>query len=105
MREQGKWPAIPAWFRAFIGFAELLAVVGLVVPGLVHLFTFLTSLAAAGLTIVMFSASIYHLRHGEVAADAVVVSLLVMTAIVAILRWQVAALRPQLRRLGCGAVP
>jgi len=92
MREQGKWPAIPAWFRAFIGFVELLAVVGLVVPGLVHLFTFLTSLAAAGLTIVMFSASIYHLRHGEVAADAVVVSLLVMTAIVAILRWQVAAL-------------
>ena len=93
MREQGKWPpAIPAWFRIFIGVAELLAVVGLVLPGLLHLFTFLTPIAAAGLTIVMFSASIYHLRRREVTALPVVGSLLVLTAVVAILRWQVAAL-------------
>ncbi|SRR5712691_12577907 len=93
MREQGKWPpAIHAWFRIFIGVAELLAVVGLVLPGLLHLFTFLTPIAAAGLTIVMFSASIYHLRRREVTALPVVGSLLVLTAVVAILRWQVAAL-------------
>ncbi len=91
MREQGKWPsAIPTWFRIFIGVAELLAVVGLVLPGLLHLFTFLTPLAAAGLVIVMFSASIYHVRRREGAAVPVV--LLVLTAIVAIVRWQVAAL-------------
>jgi len=93
MRGQGRWPpAIPRWFRIFIGVAELLAVVGLLLPGLLHLLTFLTPLAAAGLTIVMFSASIYHLRRGEVAAVPVVGSLLVVTAIVAIVRWQVAAL-------------
>jgi len=92
MREQGKWPGIPTWFRVFIGVAELLAVVGLVLPGLLHLFTFLTPLAAAGLTIVMFSASIYHLRRKEVTAVPVVGALLVMAAIVAIVRWQVAAL-------------
>jgi len=91
MREQGKWPpAIPAWFRIFIGVAELLAVVGLVLPGLLRLFTILTPLAAAGLVIVMFSASIYHVRRREGAAVPVVV--LVLTAIVAILRWQVVAL-------------
>ena len=92
MREQGKWPAIPARFRIFIGVAELLAAVGLVLPGLLHLFTFLIPLAAAGLTIVMFSASIYHLRRKEVTAVPVVGALLVMAAIVAIVRWQVAAL-------------
>ncbi len=92
MREQGKWPAIPARFRIFIGVAELLAAVGLVLPGLLHLFTFITPLAAAGLVIVMFSASVYHLRRREVAAVPVVGALLVMTAIVAIVRWQVAAL-------------
>jgi len=92
MREQGKWPPIPAWFRVFIGAAELLAVVGLVVPGLLRLFTFLTPLAAAGLMTVMFSASIYHLRRREVTALPVVGGLLVLTAIVAILRWQVVAL-------------
>jgi uncharacterized membrane protein YphA (DoxX/SURF4 family) len=53
MREQRKWPpAIRPWFRIFIGVAELLAVVRLLLPGLLHLLTFLTPLAAAGLTIV-----------------------------------------------------
>jgi len=93
MREQGRWPpAIPTSFRIFIGIAELLAAVGLVLPGLLHLFTFLTPLAAAGLVIVTFSASIYHLRRREVAAVPIVGALLVLTAIVAILRWQVAPL-------------
>jgi len=93
MREQGKWPpAIPPWFRIFIGIAELLASVGLILPGLLHVFTFLTPVAAAGLVFVMFSASVYHVRRGEVAVVPIVGSLLVMTAIVAIVRWQVAAL-------------
>ena len=93
MREQGKWPpAIPRWFRIFIGIAELLASVGLILPGLLHLFTFLTPVAAAGLVFVMFSASVYHLRRGEVAVVPAVGSLLLLAAIVAIVRWQVAAL-------------
>ncbi len=92
-REQGKWPpAIPKWFRIFIGVAELLAAVGLALPGLFHLFTFLTPLAAAGLVIVMLSAFIYHVRRREGAAVPVVGALLVLIAIVAIVRWQVAAL-------------
>ena len=93
MREQDKWPpAIPPWFRIFIGIAELLAGIGLILPGLLHVFTFLTPVAAVGLVFVMFSASVYHLRRGEVAVVPIVGSLLVMTAIVAIVRWQVAAL-------------
>jgi len=93
MRKQGKWPLpIPTWFRIFIGVAELLAAVGLVLPGVLRVFTFLTPLAAAGLVIVMFSACIYHVRRREGAAVPVVGALLVLTVIVALLRWQVAAL-------------
>lgn len=93
MREQGKWPpAIPTWFRIFIGVAELLAAVGLVVPGLLHLFTFLTPLAAAGLVFVSFSAAVYHARRREFTAVPALGALLVLAAVVAFVRWQVAAL-------------
>ena len=93
MRMQGKWPpGIPTWFRIFIGIAELLAAVGLVLPGLLHLFTFLTPLAAAGLLIVVFSASIYHVRRKEGAVVPPLGALLVLIALVAIVRWQVAPL-------------
>src|SRR5205807_4780616 len=35
MREQGQWPpAIPGGFRVFIGIAEILAAIGLVLPSL-----------------------------------------------------------------------
>jgi uncharacterized membrane protein YphA (DoxX/SURF4 family) len=93
MREQGQWPpAIPAWFRVFIGVAELLAAVGLVLPGLLHLLTFLTPLAAAGLVVVTIGAVVFHLRRREVVAVPPVAVLLVLSAVVVFLRWQVVAL-------------
>jgi uncharacterized membrane protein YphA (DoxX/SURF4 family) len=93
MREQGGWPPpIPTWFRVFIGVAELLAAGGLVLPGLLHLFTFLTPLAAAGLVVVMISAAVFHLRRRELVAVPPVAVLLVLSAVVLILRWQVVAL-------------
>jgi uncharacterized membrane protein YphA (DoxX/SURF4 family) len=93
MRDQGGWPpAIPSWFRVFIGVAELLAAVGLVLPGLLHLLTFLTPLAAAGLVVVMVGAVVFHLRRREFAIVPAVVVLLVLSAVVLFLRWQVAPL-------------
>jgi uncharacterized membrane protein YphA (DoxX/SURF4 family) len=93
MRDRGAWPpAIPSWFRVFIGVAELLAAVGLVLPGLLHLLTFLTPLAAAGLVVVMVGAVVYHLRRAELVNLPPVVVLLVLSAVVLFLRWQVAPL-------------
>lgn len=93
MRDQGAWPpAIPAGFRVFIGVAELLAAIGLILPGLLGVFTFLTPLAGLGLVIVTLGASIYHLRRGEMSALPVVLVLLVLAAVVTILRWQVVPL-------------
>ena len=93
MREQGQWPpAIPSSFRVFIGVAELLAAVALVLPGLFHVGTWLTPLAAAGLVIVMVGATVYHLRRRENVVVPVVVVLLALSAITLFLRWQVVPL-------------
>jgi uncharacterized membrane protein YphA (DoxX/SURF4 family) len=93
MREQGQWPpSIPGQFRVFIGVAEILAAVGLILPGLFHVLTFFTALAAAGLVIVMAGAVVFHSRRGEWTAVVPVAVLLVLSAVVVFLRWQVAPL-------------
>lgn len=51
--------AFPLWFRMFLGVAELLAGIGLILP-------WLTLLAAAGIMIVTFSASVLHFSRGEI---------------------------------------
>ena len=93
MRDQGAWPpAIPPAFRVFIGVAELLAAVGLVLPGLLHVGTFLTPLAAAGLVIVMAGAAVYHVRRNETVTLPAVLVLLAISVVVLVVRWQVSPL-------------
>lgn len=74
-------------FRLFIGVAELLAAIGLLLPGITHILPWLTPLAATGLLVVMIGAMIYHQQRGErsqVRGNLVIVLLLL---IVALLRW------------------
>src|SRR5215217_3302491 len=54
--------------RLFIGVAELLAAVGLILPGVTRILPWLTALAAAGLMIVMSSATVLHFSRGETAS-------------------------------------
>lgn len=51
--------ALPIGFIRFIGVAEALGGLGLVLPGLTGIKTILTPLAAAGLTVIMFGATIF----------------------------------------------
>src|SRR5436309_4332335 len=60
--------SLPRWFQLFIGVAEVLAAVGLTLPGVTRIQPWLVSCAAAGLMIVMISATIFHLARGEVAS-------------------------------------
>jgi len=93
MREQGGWPpSIPSSFRVFIGVAELAAAVGLILPGLLHVATWLTPLAALGLVIVMVGAAVYHGRKNEVPLVVVAIVLLALVVITGYLRWQVVPL-------------
>lgn len=48
--------AFPGWFLRFIGLAELLGGLGLILPGLTGIRTSLTPLAAVGLVVIMLGA-------------------------------------------------
>jgi uncharacterized membrane protein YphA (DoxX/SURF4 family) len=48
----------PGWFLHFIGAAEILGALGLVLPGLLRIKTGLTPLAAAGLVVIMIGATV-----------------------------------------------
>ena len=78
-----------AGFRMFIGVAELLAAVGLILPGVTRIPPSLTALAAAGLMIVMGSATVLHIFRGESASAITAAVLFVLVTIVAYTRWKV----------------
>ena len=76
--------------RVFIGIAEILAAIGLLLPGLTRILPWLTALAAAGLMTVMSSASVFHLYRGETSSAISAFVILVLVTIVAYARWKVA---------------
>ena len=76
-------------FRLFIGVAELLAASGLILPGITRILPWLTALAAAGLMIVMSSATVLHVLRGESGSAVSAAVLFVLVTIVAYTRWKV----------------
>jgi uncharacterized membrane protein YphA (DoxX/SURF4 family) len=87
--------SLPRWFQLFLGAAEVLAAVGLTLPGFTRIQPWLVSCAAAGIMIVMISATIFHLIRGEVSSAITTVVLLAMATFVAYVRWRVAPIRPR----------
>jgi hypothetical protein len=53
-------------FLRFIGAAEMLGAIGLILPGLLRILPRLTALAAAGLVIIMIGAVVLTLRTGGI---------------------------------------
>ena len=81
--QSSPWAAdVPAALVRFIGFAELAAGVGLVLPAATRILPILTPLAAAGLAVVMGLAIPFHIMRGEsnVALHIVVVALCAFVA-------------------------
>lgn len=87
--------SLPRWFQIFLGVAEILAAVGLTLPGFTRIQPWLVSWAAAGLMIVMISATVFHLSRGEVGPAATTTLLLAMATFVAYMRWRVAPIPPR----------
>lgn len=80
-------------FQRFIGFAEVLASVALVLPGLTGILPWLTPLAALGLTIVTVSATVFHYARNEIPSAISSAHLSVLVTLTAYLRWRIAPLR------------
>lgn len=78
------------WFQVFVGAAEVAAAIGLTLPGLTRILPATTVWAAAGLMVVMVSATGWHVVRGEMSAAATTVLLLVMATTVAWGRLRVA---------------
>lgn len=76
-------------FRYFIGIAELLAVVGLIVPGVLRLYTWLIPVTAACLMIVAGSATIHHSIRGETGSAEYTAVLFIIIAFFGYMRWKV----------------
>jgi hypothetical protein len=78
---------VPRSFRLGLGVAEVLSAVGLTLPGLTRIQPWLVSAAAAGVMIVMVSATIFHLMRGEVSPAITTAVLLAVATFVAYKRW------------------
>lgn len=65
-RQQLPWVEdVPRGMVAFIGISEILAAAGLVLPHLADTMTYLTLLAAGGVSAIMIIAFIFHAYRGE----------------------------------------
>jgi hypothetical protein len=82
--------ALPGWFLRFIGVAEVLGALGLILPGLLRIRPGLTSLAAVGLVIIMIGATVIGLVGGMVVVALVNVVVALLAAFVAYGRWRLA---------------
>jgi DoxX-like family len=81
--------SLPRWFQLFLGVAEVLAAVGLTLPGLTRILPWLVTWAAGGIMIVTASATVFHLMRGEIRSAAVTLVLLAMASYVAYMRHRV----------------
>jgi uncharacterized membrane protein YphA (DoxX/SURF4 family) len=84
---------LPRWFQLFLGVAEVLAAVGLILPGLTRILPWLVTWAAGGIMIVTVSATALHLVRGEMSSAAITLVLLIMAAFVAYMRQRVVPIR------------
>jgi uncharacterized membrane protein YphA (DoxX/SURF4 family) len=76
-------------FRYFIGLAELLAVVGLILPGVLRIYVWMLPLTLAGLMIVTASATIHHSFRGETSSAIYTLVLFIIITFVAYMRWKI----------------
>jgi hypothetical protein len=79
---------LPGLFVRFIGVAEVLGALGLILPGLLRIRPGLTPLAAAGLVLIMIGAVVFTLASGAVASALLPLVVGLLAAFVAYGRWQ-----------------
>ena len=87
---------LPFLFLRFIGVCEVLGAIGLILPGLLHIRTGLTPLAAAGLVVIMIGATSLTVAYMGVGPAVVPLVTGLLAAFVAYGRWRMAPLGSRL---------
>jgi hypothetical protein len=84
---------LPRWFQLCLGVAEVLAAVGLTLPGLTRILPWLVTWAAVGVMIVTASATVFHLVRSEWSSAVITALLLAMATFVAYSRHRLVPIR------------
>ena len=104
IEEMTKQIPMPGGFLRFIGVAEFLGGLGLILPGLFGIATLLTPLAAVGLVIIMIGATVVSFMNGPAIGALLPFVVGVLLAFVAYGRWGIAPhrgpARSRLQRAG-----
>lgn len=82
-------------FRLFLGVAEVLAAIGLILPGITRILPWLVALAAVGIMIVTISATVLHISRGEISSAVTTAILFALATFVAYMRWKVKPIQPR----------
>ncbi len=90
VEEMTKQIQLPGLFLRFIGVAEVVGAIGLILPGLLRIRPGLTPLAAAGLVIIMIGATVVTLVNGMIAPTLISLVVGLLAAFVAYGRWRLA---------------
>jgi hypothetical protein len=90
IEEMTKQMAMPGLFLRFLGVAEVLGTLGLILPGLFRIKTWLTPLAAAGLVVIVIGATVTTLMIGGGATALFPLVTALLAAFVAYGRWRLA---------------
>jgi uncharacterized membrane protein YphA (DoxX/SURF4 family) len=93
IEEMTKDVPLPGAFLRFIGVAEVMGALGLVLPGLTGIKPWLTPLAAAGLTIIMTGATVITLKFMGLPIALMPLTVGLLVAFVAYGRWRLSPLR------------
>ena len=90
--------SLPRWFQLFLGVAEVLAGVGLTVPGVARVQPGLVPAAAVGIMILALSATVWHLMRAEYSSAATTAVLLAISSFVAFMRYRRLPSLPRVRQ-------
>lgn len=81
--------SLPRWFQLFLGVAEVMAAIGLTLPGLTRIQPWLVTWAAIGVAVVTVSATVFHLVRGEISSAVITLVLAAIALFVAYARYRV----------------
>ena len=84
---------LPGWFSLFIGVSEVLAAIGLTLPGLTRIYPWLVTWAAVGNMFVMVSATVLHVARNEIPQALITLLLLAMATFVVYARHRLLPIR------------